>query len=142
MEAKLVIKITITILIIFLTNDIIYAQNKSDKYLFFNSAKDSLILKNKIKYYKIYGNMFDTKRFNQVDTISSKKYKNIKFTTVQNLNKEGNNIIDKMIEKERKEKTGKIRIIESYNQIFEYIYIIEKITDCSYKRTRVWWIDY
>ena len=109
---------------------------QSPKYLLFDNNKDSIVKIGNIKYYKIDNNLFDLNRYNKIDTISKEKVSKKKITSVEKLWKEGKNLFSPISE-------SKNLIIETYNEIFEYIYILENTNNCSlYKRTRVWWIDY
>ncbi len=115
-----------------------------EKYLLFDAKKDSVIELEGIEYFKIDGNLFDIDRNSQIDTISSNLFINIEFTSVKNLRKRGNEITDSYFKNLKDnepilvEKAG----IETRNDLFKYIYVLVKVNDCSYKRTRVWWIDY
>ena len=139
MEAKSVIKqLTVFCTLAGFINTV-YSQNT--KYLFFDNYKDTTVVDlDKTRYYKIDKNLFEITRYNDIDTICKNTILKTNYTTVQQLWKEGEKINDSIFSEEIKKK--KIRIIESYNQIFEIIYVIEKITDTKYKRTRVWWVDY
>jgi len=134
MEVKHVIKIITVIVSIFLFNNV-FAQNKSAKYLLFNSLKDSIIIKNNIKYYMIDENLFDINRYNEIDTINLKEFKEINFSSVTKIWKEGKNLFIPVSER-------KNLFIETKNEIFENIFVLEKISNYKYKRTRVWWKDY
>jgi len=137
MEAKIVIRLTLIVLFPFLVN----AQ---EKHLMFSPEKDSIIWKGGTQYYKIDNNLFDINRYNQVDTLSIDKMKNEKFNSVSQLWKQGREITDSVINNLKPnetiilDQTG----IETYNDLFEHIYVLEKLPNCKYKRTRVWWIDY
>ena len=139
MEVKNVTK-KITYFIVFLGFvNTIYSQKV--KYLLFDKSKDTVVIDiNKSKYYKIDENLFEISRFNEIDTIWFKKTFKIKFTSVQQLWKEGKKISDSILIGGIKKK--RIKIVETNNQIFDKIYIFEKINSKKYKRTRVWWIDY
>lgn len=128
MEAKIVIRLTLIVLFPFLVN----AQ---EKHLMFSPEKDSIIWKGGTQYYKIDNNLFDINRYNQVDTLSIDKMKNEKFTSVSQLWKQGRENFSDI-------STENNLFIETYNEIFEHIYILEKLPNSKYKRTRVWWIDY
>tara|TARA_B110000114_G_C14814319_1_gene286001 strand:+ start:145 stop:567 length:423 start_codon:yes stop_codon:yes gene_type:complete len=120
--------------------NIINSQN-TEKYLLIDNSKDTIVIDvNKTKYYKIDKNLFEITRYNKVDTICKNKISKTDYTTVQQLWKEGKKISDSIFAEEKKKK--KIRIVETNNQIFEKIYVLEKISNSKYKRTRVWWIDY
>jgi hypothetical protein len=105
------------------------------KYLLFDNKKDSIITIGKTNYYKIDKNLFDINRFNEIDTICKKEISEIEYISVSELWKEGKKLF--LIVSDKKN-----LMLESYNQIFERIYVVEKITDNKYKRTRVWWVDY
>lgn len=138
MEAKNVRnKVILTFILLFILNN---AFSQKNRYLLFDINIDSIITLGNIKYYKMDNNLFDINRYSQIDTLNSKELKNIKFSSVKKLWKEGKNISDSILKEGVKKK--KIRIIETNNQVFEYIYILEKTSNCNYKRTRVWWIDY
>jgi len=114
------------------------------KYLMFNKTKDSIVTfdSGKVKYYYIDENSFRNFRSEnnygiEIDTISLEEVQEIKFYLPKELSKEVSGIIE-LIKKESL-KTGKVKIIPTYNEIFEYIYILEKITSSKFKRTRVWW---
>jgi hypothetical protein len=114
------------------------------KYLMFDKTKDSIVTfdSGKVKYYYIDENSFRNFRSEnnygiEIDTISLEEVKEIKFYLPKELSKEVSDIIE-LIKKESL-KTGKVKIIPTYNEIFEYIYILEKITSSKFKRTRVWW---
>lgn len=113
-----------------------FCQNP--KYLLFDNDKDTIIKIGNIKYYKIDNNLFNINRYNQVDTIN--KINKVEFNMIEGLWKKGKVISDSILKVGIQQK--KIKIIETNNEIFEYIYILEKTNNCSYKRTRVWWIDY
>jgi hypothetical protein len=114
------------------------------KYLMFDKTKDSIVTfdSGKVKYYYIDENSFRNFRSEnnygiEIDTISLEEVQEIKFYLPKELSKEVSGIIE-LIKKESL-KTGKVKIIPTYNEIFEYIYILEKITSSKFKRTRVWW---
>ncbi len=127
--------VTKKIIFVFFIGFISIAYAQKPKYLLFDSTKDSIVTIGEIKYYKIDKNLFDINRFNQADIICKNKKHKIKETTVKELWSEGK----KIFMKTSKEKN---LVLESYNQIFEEIYVLEKISDKKYMRTRVWWIDY
>lgn len=136
MKSKMVVKnvtkkISLIIFLICVNN--VFSQKT--KYLLFNSSKDSIITVGKTEYYKIDKNLFNINRYNSIDTICKKKISEMEFTTVSNLWKEGKRLFLKVSDK-------KNLMLESYNQIFEEIYILEEISENKYKKTRVWWIDY
>jgi hypothetical protein len=116
------------------------AQSNTPKYLLFNNLRDSIILVDTVKYYKIDKNLFDISRYNEIDTIGVDKIKDIEITTVEKL-WEGRRKSDQQYRENLKEGEP-INVIDTYNVIFKNIYVLEKISNCSYKRTRVWWIDY
>ena len=114
------------------------------KYLMFDKTKDSIVTfdSGKVKYYYIDENSFRNFRSEnnygiEIDTISLEEVQEIKFYLPKELSKEVSGIME-LIKKESL-KTGKVKIIPTYNEIFEYIYILEKITSSKFKRTRVWW---
>jgi len=136
MKNKMGVKnVTKKIIFVFFIGFISIAYAQKPKYLLFDSTKDSIVTIGEIKYYKIDKNLFDINRFNQADIICKNKKHKIKETTVKELWSEGK----KIFMKTSKEKN---LVLESYNQIFEEIYVLEKISDKKYMRTRVWWIDY
>ena len=137
MEAKIVTKNILYLLVALCSLSNIAAQSQSitPKYLFFDNSKDNIIVLDKIRYYKIDKNLFNIDRYNQIDTVHKKETKKIKFSSVKKLWIEGKALFHKVSE-------NRNLFIETYNEIFEKIYIIEKISDCKYKRTRVWWVDY
>lgn len=138
MEVKTVSnKLLLTFVLLFLFNNV-FSQKK--RYLLFDPTKDSIITVSNTKYYKIKRSLFNVDRYTQVDTINSKELKKIKFSSLEKLWEEGKRISDSILKEGVKIK--KIKIIETNNEIFEYIYVLEKIDSCKYKRTRVWWIDY
>jgi|TARA_B110000090_G_C12925983_1_gene271588 hypothetical protein len=115
------------------------------RYLMFNKTKDFIETYDsiKVKYYHIDENLFKNIRGEnnysiEIDTISLEEVKEIKFYLPKELSKEVSDIIE-LIKKESL-KTGKVKIIPTYNEIFEYIYILEKITSSKFKRTRVWYV--
>jgi hypothetical protein len=115
------------------------------RYLMFNKTKDFIETYDsiKVKYYHIDENLFKNIRGEnnysiEIDTISLQEVKEIKFYLPKELSKEVSDIIE-LIKKESL-KTGKVKIIPTYNEIFEYIYILEKITSSKFKRTRVWYV--
>lgn len=77
--------------------------------------------------------LFNINRYSQIDTINKSDVKHIK--TVKELIKESN----KLFHKVNREKN---LFIETRNEIFEKIYVLEKLSDGFFKRTRVWWVDY
>ena len=91
-------------------------------------------------YYKIDNNLFDINRYEQIDTLSKKVMNEQRFISVEKLWNKGKVISDSILKAGIKWK--KIKIIETSNEIFEEIYVLEKNSDKKYKRTRVWWIDY
>src|SRR5690606_10194045 len=126
MEISHVIKIVIVVLMF------PFLGKAQEKYLLYNVEKDSILYKENTQYYEIDDNLFDVNRYSQIDTIDFKKNQPIEFSTVDNLYLEGEKIFLEVSDK-------KNLFIETYNEIFEYIYILEKLPDCKYKRTRVWW---
>ncbi|MFS4416144.1 hypothetical protein [Maribacter sp. 2307ULW6-5] len=111
------------------------------KYLSFDKNEDSIVMDiDKSSYYKIGENLFWINRFNEIDTISKCKISKITFTSVRQLWEEGKKMSDSILSERIKKQ--RIQIIESKNEIFEKIYVIEKIGNKNYKRTRVWWVDY
>jgi hypothetical protein len=116
------------------------------KYLMFDKTKDSIVTfdSGKIKYYYIDKDRFlitgvENNYSIEIDTISLEEIQEIKFYLPKELSKEGSGIIELM--KKESLKTGKVKIISTYNELFEYIYILEKITFSKFKKTRVWWDD-
>ena len=119
--------------------NIVSSQNT--KYLLFDDNKDTIVVDiDKTKYYKIDKNLFEITRYNDIDTICKNTISEKSYTTVNQLWIDGKKISDSIFAEEKKKK--KIRIIETNNQIFDKIYILEELTKWKYKRTRVWWIDY
>ncbi len=137
MEIRNVTKIITFVFFLCFVN-IIYSQKT--KYLLFDSNKDSIVTVGETKYYKIDKNLFDINRFNKTDTVCQNNLKQIILTTVDRLWKEGKYLHDSIIKAGAQKR--RIKVIESYNQIFEEIYILEEISENKYKKTRVWWIDY
>lgn len=137
MEIKNVNKNTFLLVFLMTTS---LALSQKTKYILFDKTKDSIINVDKVKYYKIDKNLFNIDRYNAIDTIVDKKIRAIKFTSVNNLWRNGKQIHDSIIKEGIKIK--KLKVIETYNEIFDHIYVIEKVKNCKYKRTRVWWIDY
>jgi len=129
MEVNHVIKIVIVVLMF------PFLGEAQEKYLIYNAEKDSLLYKENTQYYEIDDNLFDINRYNKIDTIDFKRIQHIKFYTVDNLYEEAKKNFLKVSDE-------KNLFIETYNEIFEYLYILEKLPDRKYKRTRVWWIDY
>jgi len=111
-----------------------------EKNLLFDSVKDSILNLDSADYYRVESNLFDINRYSQIDTIPYSRFNTLKISSINELYKIAQTKSKAYLEKGINE--GKIRIIETNNQIFEYIYIIEKISKCKYKRTRVWWVDY
>lgn len=136
MEARFAIK-NIFILIAILYNLKSIGQEKN---LLFDSVKDSILNLGNTEYYKIESNLFNINRYYQIDTIPYSRFNTLKISSINELHKIAQTKSKAYLEKGIQE--GKISIIETNNQIFEYIYIIEKISKCKYKRTRVWWVDY
>ena len=116
------------------------AQSNTPKYLLFNELSDSVIMVDTIKYYKIDKNLFDIYRYKEIDTVGQDKIKDIKITTVEKLWKERRK--DDQQYRGNLKEGEPINVLDTYNVVFEKIYVLEKISNCSYKRTRVWWIDY
>lgn len=142
MKKRMEIKIVNKIVLLTLFFVSIGAFGQETRYLLFDESKDSLITIGNTNYYKIDSHLFDINRYNQIDSIQLKDFNNIKKTSVIKLLKEGKHIVqtEKVIESEKK--SGTIKVIETYNQIFEHIYVLKKMSDTNYKRTRVWWVDY
>ncbi|PNW27131.1 hypothetical protein [Formosa algae] len=133
----------IKILILFFT---LNSYSQKEKYLLFNKNKDSIVTFNSGKtiYYYIDKDRFlitgSQNDFNiEIDTISLEEINKIKFYSPEELSKEGHNIIESM--KTESLKTGKLKIISTYNELFKPIYVIEELTSSRFKRTRVWWDD-
>lgn len=138
MEAKFVNKIIFTCLFVSIMTNLVSSQ--TTKYLLFDKSKDSVIDIGQTKYYKIDKNLFDINRYNKIDTIKINIVKKVSLTSVESLWREGRSISDSILKEGIKKK--KIKIIETNNQVFEHIYVLEKLANCNYKRTRVWWKDY
>jgi len=68
-------------------------------------------------------------RFSKIDTIKTENIKDADIISIRQLTARGKKIFLKVSEE-------KNLFIETYNEIFEYIYVLEKISDCKYKRTR------
>lgn len=133
---KTVIKSLFSLIVMFCFSNNAIGQSSASKYLLFDSAKDSLIMLDNTHYYKIDNTLFDLDRYNQVDTMSMTSLDKKAFTLgVKQLFKESNELFLDISSK-------KNLFIETRNEIFEEIYVLEKLQDCKYKRTRVWWIDY
>jgi hypothetical protein len=132
MEANNVIKRIVFVFLVGFINNVFCQEVK---YLLFDNNKDTIITKGNIKYYQIDKNLFDINKFKEIDTICKKEIAEIEYTSVNQLWKDGNKLFLKVSEE-------KNLMLESYNQIFEKIYILEKINKTKYKRTRVWWVDY
>lgn len=116
------------------------------KYLMFDKTKDSIVTfdNGKVKYYYLDKDRFlitgvENNYSVEIDTISLEEVQRVKFYLPKELSKEGIRIIKEM--KKESLKTGKMKIISTYNELFEYIYILEKITFSKFKKTRVWWDD-
>ncbi|MFD0834673.1 hypothetical protein ACFQ0I_02770 [Mariniflexile aquimaris] len=137
MGAKNVSKIILP-LVLFIITTVVFGQRK--EYLLFDKDKDSIITIGNIKYFKIDNNLFNINKYNTIDTVNFKEIDTAKFTTVEELWIKGKQIHDSIIKAGNKVK--KIKVIESYNQIFDFIYVLEKKSNCKFIRTRVWWIDY
>lgn len=137
MEAKNVIKIILPLVFLLVSST---ALCQRTKYLLFDKTKDSIIKIENTKYFKIDNNLFDIDRYNEVDSIDTHEFEAIKLSTVKELWEDGRNAQDSIIKEGVKRK--RIKVIETYNQIFEYIYILEKKSNCKFIRTRGWWIDY
>ena len=135
MEAKIVIRNSFYLLVFLCCTTNVIGQSITSKYLMFNKTKDSIVILDAIMYYKIDNNLFDINRYEQIDTLSKKVMNEKSFISVEKLWKEGKELFHKV-------STDKNLLIETYNEIFENIYVIEKLSDCKYKRTRVWWVDY
>ena len=116
------------------------AQSNTPKYLLFNNLRDSIIMLDSVKYYKIDKNLFDICRYKEIDTVSLDEIKDIETITVEKL-WEGRRNGDQQYRENLKEGEP-IKVIDTYNVVFKHIYVLEKLSDCKYKRTRVWWIDY
>lgn len=133
----------IKILILFF---IINSYSQKARYLLFDKTKDSIVTfdNGKVKYYYIDRDRFlisgVQNNYNiETDTICIEQVNKVKIYLPKELSKEGNRIIESM--KKESLKTGKIKIISTYNELFEYIYILEKISFSKFKKTRVWWDD-
>jgi len=135
MEAKIVIRNSFYLFVFLCCTTNVIGQSITSKYLMFNKTKDSIVILDAIMYYKIDNNLFDINRYEQIDTLSKKVMNEQRFISVEKLWKEGKELFHKV-------STDKNLLIETYNEIFENIYVIEKLSDCKYKRTRVWWVDY
>ena len=136
MVVRTVIRSLFYLIIVFCFASSAIAQSNDSKYLLFDSAKDSLIMLDNTHYYKIDNTLFDLDRYNQVDTISMTILDKKTFTLgVKQLFKESNDLFFVISSK-------KNVFIETRNEIFEEIYVLEKLQGCSYKRSRVWWVDY
>ena len=139
MESKLVNKFIMLFYLLLGFNNAINSQEA--KYLLFNSDKDKIVVDiDKTLYYKIDKNLFEITRYNQIDTVCKNKNSKINYSTVNQLWKESRSLVDSIIKKGIKSKT--MKIIETNNQLFDKIYVLEKLTENEYKRTRVWWVDY
>lgn len=139
MEAKnAMIKVLLIVLIIGFVNS---AFGQKTKYLLFDKTKDTIVIVDGKKHYKISNNLFDIERYNEVDTV---KHKLATLSKVNELRLEANQITDSIIKNLKPkepislDKTG----IETNNNIFKFLYVLEKLPNCKYKRTRVWWVDY
>ena len=136
MVVKTVIKSLFSLIVMLCFSNNAIGQSSASKYLLFDSAKDSLIMLDNTHYYKIDNTLFDLDRYNQVDTISMTSLDKKAFTLgVKQLFKESNELFLDISSKKK-------LFIETRNEIFEEIYVLEKLQDCSYKRSRVWWVDY
>lgn len=136
MEVKFVILSNFLLFLLFS-----FKGSAQEKYLFYQENKDSIVtLSNNTNYYKIDNNLFDINRYHQIDTITSKQFDSLKFISVEELWKEANQLRKRTFEKI--EAGDPIPIIDTYNLIFDEIYIIEELSNCQFKRVRVWWIDY
>ena len=140
MEAKIVIRNSFYLLVFLCCTTNVIGQSITSKYLMFNKTKDSIVILDAIMYYKIDNNFFDINRYKQIDTLSKKVMNEQRFISVEKLWNKGKVISDSILKAGIKWK--KIKIIETSNEIFEEIYVLEKNSDKKYKRTRVWWIDY
>ncbi|MFZ3575827.1 hypothetical protein [Tenacibaculum finnmarkense] len=133
----------IKILILFF---VFNSYSQKTRYLLFDKKKDSIITfdSGKVKYYYIDKNRFliteVENNYNiEIDTVYIEDVNKIKFHSPKQLSKEGNRIVESL--KKESLKTGKLKIISTYNELFECIYILEKISNSKFKRTRVWWED-
>lgn len=140
MGAKSAIKIILTCLPLLCQINTVSSQTA--KHLLFDSSKDSVVTIEENRYYKIENNLFDVGRYNEIDTINKNQASKVKLTSVKELWEEGKRKIDSITDRENRLKTGSIYISDTHNNFFQFIYILEKLPTCQYKRTRVWWIDY
>ncbi len=120
--------------------------SQKTKYLMFDKTKDSIVTfdNDRIKYYYIDKDRFlitgvENNYSIEIDTISLEEVQEIKFYLPKELSKEGSRIIESM--KKQSLKTGELKIISTYNELFKYIYILERISALKFKRTRVLWDD-
>ncbi|MGS2738895.1 hypothetical protein [Sinomicrobium sp. M5D2P17] len=139
MEVKHVIKLLLVFMLLPLAEGV-----SQEKYLQYSPQKDSIIWKGTKQFYKIDNNLFDVSRYDQIDTITSERIRKIQFISVNDLWKEGQRKTDSVINnlKDNEPITLNKTGIETNNHVLKTIYIIDKLSDCKYKRTRVWWIDY
>lgn len=117
------------------------ALGQDSKYILFDESKDSIITIGKNTFYKIDENLFDADRYKETDTVINGSFK---YYTVKSLKTEGDKISNEYFVNLKEHATISLSKsgIETYNSLFNYIYIVKKISECNYKKTLVWWIDY
>lgn len=142
MVVKTVIKSLFSLIVMLCFSNNAIGQSSASKYLLFDSAKDSLIMLDNTHYYKIDNTLFDLDRYNQIDSLNYQDVCKLKIISVEKLLLASRARIDSITERESVLKTGIIYISDTNNDFFPFIYVLEKLQDCKYKRTRVWWIDY
>ncbi|MEZ7495488.1 hypothetical protein QO206_08315 [Leeuwenhoekiella aequorea] len=123
------------ILLMFFLATPFFSYGQKSQYLLFDICNDSIFTSGDMKYYNIDDNLFEISRYKQVDTISRKEFGKINFTTVHNLWDKGEKLFLEVSIKKNK-------MLETKNEVFKHIFVIEKLQNDKFKRTRVWWIDY
>ena len=134
---KIVFKISLLFLLIPFTS-----FSQSIKHLKFDNELDKIIVFNDKTYIKLQGAYFNISRFNDSIKISKTDLNKLEFASVEKLLKEARKFIDSTTSDKELIRKGAIKLIETNNQIFNYIYIYKEETPNEFWKIRVWWEDF
>lgn len=142
MKKNTVIKIVFEIAVIVSFMIPFTSLSQSVKHLKFDNDLDKIIVFKDKTYIKVQDAYFNISRFNDSTKISKTDLNKVNFSTIEKLIKESQKFIDSIKSDEELIKKGFVKLIETNNQIFNYIYIYKEESPNEFWKIRVWWEDF